>query len=202
MLTPSHKIRDRWLKSALPLVAEHGWHQSVLDQAAKHAELTPGECALALPGGVNQLIDHMFEVADALAMNEIDTSALSNLRTHQKVAKVIEVWLSALEPHKAAVAHAAGRGLTPWGVGAASQRTWKTADLIWSLVGDTAADYNRQTKRALLSSVLPDIILFWTEANDEDKLANRIEMRLDQAMNLGKFGYKYLGPLLERFSKT
>lgn len=202
MLTPSYKIRDRWLSAALPLITEHGWHQSVLDQAAKHAGLTPGECALALPGGVNQLIDHMFEAADTLAMNGIDTSTLSNLRTHQKVAKVIEMWLSALEPHKSAVAHAAGRGLTPWGASAAGQRTWKTADLIWTLAGDSATDYNRETKRALLSSVLPDIILFWTQTDNEDELANRIETRLSQAMSLGKFGSKLLGPLLERLSKT
>ncbi|MEM7493595.1 MAG: COQ9 family protein, partial [Pseudomonadota bacterium] len=63
MERPTITLKDRWLEALLPLAEERGWGASELREAARKAELSEGEQSLAAPGGVNDLIDHMFQRA-------------------------------------------------------------------------------------------------------------------------------------------
>lgn len=201
MRTPSETLRDRWLEALLPMVETHGWSEEAARSAAKEAGLDAGEQALAAPSGLNDLIDHFFEQAAETMLADLATHDLDALRVHEKVAAGIKAWLTALEPNKAAVSKAAARGMMPWGAGAAVNRIWKVADLIWESAGDTATDYNRQTKRALLSAVLPSIVLRWLVTEDEAHMDALIMRRLKQAMKLGQSGSKLIGPLLDMIDK-
>ena len=106
-------------------------------------------------------------------------------------------WLDALEPDKSAVRKAAGRGLLPWGASAAVKRVWAISDAIWIAAGDTATDYNRQTKRALLSAVIPRIVIYWLDHDDSDALDAFIAKRLQMAMKVGQTGSKFVKPVLD-----
>lgn len=200
MRIPSESLRDRWLEAALPLVENDGWSDSVLRRAAESAGLSDGEQALAAPNGVNDLIDHLFELAADAMLAELATRDIENLRVHERVALGVRVWLDALAPNKIAVRKAAGRGMLPWGAGAASRRVWRVADAIWEAAGDTATDYNRQTKRALLSAVIPGIVLRWLAGLEGDALDALIMKRLKQAMKLGQTGAKVFKPLFDTLS--
>ena len=197
MSTPSEKLRDDWLEALLPKVEETGWSTVLAKQAAREIGLSAGEQALAAPNGVTDLIDHFFERATDDMLLALSKQDLGKLRTHERVAAGLKAWLSALEPHKDAVRKAAGRGLLPWGAGAAAKRVWAIADAIWEAAGDTATDYNRQTKRALLSAVIPRVILYWLDHSDPEALDHFIERRLINAMKLGQSGGKLIGPLLD-----
>lgn len=197
MGTPSEKLRDRWLDAMLPDVANVGWTAGAMRRSATAAGLTPGEQALAAPHGVTDLIDHFFERSADQMLETLATKDLAALRTHERVAAGLMAWLDALQPHKSAVRKAVGRGLTPWGTGGAIKRVWSIADTIWEAAGDTATDYNRQTKRALLSAVIPSIVLHWLAHDDRDALARFIERRLQRAMKVGQTGARILGPALE-----
>ena len=155
MRTPSDTLRDRWLKAALPLVETGGWTVDTLAKSAETAGLSEGEQALAAPNGVNDLIDHFFESSADGMLEMLATQDLGALRVHERVAAGLKAWLGVLEPNKEAVRKAASRGMLPWGAGAATRRVWRIADTIWEAAGDTATDYNRQTKRALLVSCNP-----------------------------------------------
>jgi len=197
MGTPSEKLRDRWLDAMLPEVSKVGWTAGAMRRAATAASLTPGERALAAPGGVTDLIDLFFERSADLMLESLATQDLAALRTHERVAAGLLAWLDALEPHKGAVRKAAGRGLTPWGTGGAIKRVWAIADTIWEAAGDTATDYNRQTKRALLSAVIPSIVLRWLDSDDREALARYIDRKLQRAMKVGQTGGKILRPALD-----
>ena len=201
MRTPSEKYKDRWLDAALPLVAETGWSNDTLAKAADIAGLSPGEQALAAPHGVNDLIDHFMQQASQAMRDQLDGQDLSALRVHERVALAIKTWLGELEPYRAAVGRAAARGMMPWGSGAATRRLWKIADAVWAAAGDTATDYNRQTKRALLSAVLPSIVLRWLTNPGDDVMDRHIARRLKQAMQLGRFGGKLAAPILDRLNR-
>ena len=197
MSIPSQKLRDRWLDALLPRVPQTGWTLVSAKQAAREIGLTQGEQALAAPSGITDLIDHFFEQAVAKMRIALASQDLMALRTHERVAAGLRAWLDALEPNKAAVRKAAGHGLLPWGAGAAAKRVWAIADAIWDEAGDTATDYNRQTKRALLSAVIPRVVLYWLDHEDGDALDAFIERRLQMAMKLGQTGGKVLGPILD-----
>jgi ubiquinone biosynthesis protein COQ9 len=199
MTTPSEKLRDAWLKALLPLVPEGGWTAELADKAANDAELSKGEQSLAAPNGVTDLIDHFFDRAGDVMLETLITQDLNALRTHERVASGLRAWLNALEPNKEAVRKAANLGLLPWGAGAAARRVWRVADTVWEAAGDTATDYNRQTKRALLSAVIPSVVMKWLNTSDQVEVDLHIETRLKQAMNIGQAGSKMLKPVLEAF---
>jgi len=197
MGTPSEKLRDRWLEALLPEVERTGWTSGAMRRAAREAGLSDGERALAAPNGVTDLIDHFFEDSADQMLESLATEDLSALRTHERVAAGLLAWLDALEPHKAAVRKAAGRGLAPWGASAAVKRVWAIADTIWEAAGDTATDYNRQTKRGLLSAVIPSIVLYWSVRDDREAVERFVEKRLQRAMKIGQTGGKLLAPVLD-----
>ncbi|MEM7328567.1 MAG: COQ9 family protein [Pseudomonadota bacterium] len=197
MPTPSEKLRDRWLDTLLPRVPETGWSLVSAKQAARDAEISPGEQNLAAPNGISDLIDHFFDRAVDEMLATLATQDLSGLRTHERVAAGVRAWLDALSAHKEAVRKAAGKGLLPWGAGAAVKRVWAIADAVWEAAGDTATDYNRQTKRALLSAVLPPIVLYWLDHDDGEALDRFIADRLQTAMKVGQAGSKAVKPVLD-----
>lgn len=195
---PSITLQDKWLQALLPHIQDMGWSEAASTRAAKEAGLHQGEQALAAPNGVKDLIERFFDKAEEDMLDALDHADLSALRTHEKVAAGIKAWLTALEPNREAVKKASARGFVPWNAPDAAKRTWKTADAIWRAAGDTSEDYNRETKRALLSATLPTIVLYWLD-NDytEEELDAFIESRLKGAMKLGQWGSKFAKPGLE-----
>ncbi len=197
MRTPSETLKDRWLDAALKRLGEGGWTAAMIEQSAQDAGLTEGEKALAAPNGINDLIDHFFDTSADDMLVALATTDLDALRVHEKVAAGLKAWLGVLEPNRDAVHGAAMRGMLPWHAGRAGRRIWAVADAIWEAAGDTATDYNRQTKRALLSAVIPSVLMRWLQAPDEAALDRHIAKRLKQAMQLGKTGGKFLKPVLD-----
>ncbi|MEO1323438.1 MAG: COQ9 family protein [Pseudomonadota bacterium] len=197
MTTPSEKLRERWLEALLPLVPDMGWTEVSAKQAARNAEISTGEQALAAPNGLTDLMNHFFDRAADGMLERLASENLGAMRTHERVAAGIRAWLDGLEPHKEAIRKAAGRGLLPWGTGAAVKQVWSTADAIWEAAGDTATDYNRQTKRALLSAVLPPIVLHWLDQDDSAEVDRFIAARLQSAMKLGQTGSQFVKPFLD-----
>ena len=194
---PSVRLQDQWLDHLLPLVKDEGWSDHALMKAAREAGLGSDEQALAAPHGVADLIERFFDRAEEEMLDTLESADLSALRTHEKVAEGIKAWLAALEPNRPAVKRASARGFLPWHAPDAAKRTWKTADAIWTAAGDTATDYNRETKRGLLSAVLPPIVLYWLDEPSEDELGAFIEKRLKGAMKFGQTGSKFAKPAFE-----
>ncbi|MEL6323471.1 MAG: COQ9 family protein, partial [Pseudomonadota bacterium] len=126
---------------------------------------------------------------------------LSGLGVRDKIKTALTLWLGTLAPHKEAVRRAAGRGLLPWAAGDALERTWSVADMAWTGIGDMSDDYNRYSKRGLLASTVPLIVLRWLDEDDPDAMDAYISRRLTQAMQLGQAGGRVAGPLLSALER-
>ncbi len=200
MTPPSEELRDRWLDAFLPSVAETGWTRAGARKAAEAAGLDAGEQALAAPGGVSDLLEHFFDRAERDAANRIAQADLTRHKVHEKVAYGLRTWLGVLEPHRDAVKRASARGFTPWGAPGATRRTWSVADAIWTAIGDTSTDYNYYSKRGLLASVVPPVVLYWQTLPSDEDLDRFIARRLQHAMQFGRTGGRILRPILDRFS--
>jgi len=200
-LPPSEILRRRWLAELLPEVAFEGWSEEAALAAAVRAGLTEGEQALAAPQGVVNLIDALFDAAEAEARAALAAIDMGAMRVPDKVKRGVLAWLAALEPNREAVRRAASRGFLPWSAGPALQRTWKVADMIWAAAGDASEDYNRYSKRGLLAAVLPAIVLYWADHPAPEDLDGFISRRLANASGLGQRAGRIVKPVLERFGK-
>lgn len=197
---PSQILRQRWLEALLPNIPFDGWTDAAMKAAAEEAGLSEDEQAFAAPGGLNDLMRTFFDQAETTAREAINAVDLTNLRIRDKVKVGVMAWLEALSVEKEAVRRAAQRGFLPWGASAAVQRSWSVADMIWESIGDTSADYNKYTKRGLLSAALPPIIMGWLDhkVDERDKTEELVTRQIDRAMKTGQFGAKLLAPFLRK----
>ncbi|MBY9066401.1 COQ9 family protein [Hyphomonas sp. WL0036] len=195
---PSVLLRRRWLEALLPEVVFEGWSEVAAVAAAEKAGLTEGEKALAAPRGVIDLIDGFFDEAETAAKAALEGEDFEGLRVPEKVKCGVLAWLEALEPHREAVRRAASRGFLPWGAGPALQRSWKVADMVWTAAGDASEDYNRFSKRGLLASVIPAIVLHWADNPSAEDLESFIDRRLSHASGLGRTAGRFVKPFLDR----
>ena len=199
MITPpSVLLRRRWLDMLLPEVVFDGWSEAAARAAALKAGLTEGEQALAAPRGVIDLLEGFFDDAGARAEEALAGQDMTGLRVPDKVKRGVLAWLAELEPHREAVRRAAARGFLPWGAGPALQRSWKVADMVWTAAGDTSEDYNRYSKRGLLASVLPVIVLHWADNPSPEDLESFIERRLSHVSGVGRTAGRFVKPFLDR----
>ena len=199
MTPPSQTIRTVWLEALLPRVPAQGWSEAAARAAARDAGLSAEDQALAAPGGVKDLREAFFDAAQKTMTDEMSGRQITPMRMHERIALGVRIWLDALSPHREAVARATSHAFLPWQTGDAAQRAWSLADAIWDAAGDTAQDHNRYTKRGLLASVLPAIVLYWQTEPDDDALDDFIMRRLKNAMALGKTGGQVLGPVFRIF---
>lgn len=117
-------------------------------------------------------------------------------RIRDKVKRAVEIRLDILSPYKQhvktatkAMAHLPHNRHMP-------KLVWQSADRIWNAVGDTATDYNRYTKRLLLSGVLTATVLYWLRdsSKNDEKTLDFLDRRIDNVMTVGKF--------MSRFKKS
>ncbi|MFN4184713.1 MAG: COQ9 family protein [Hyphomonas sp.] len=198
IMPPSVLLRRRWLDALLPEVVFDGWSEAAATAAAGKAGLTSGEQALAAPRGVIDLIEGFFDEAGARAGAALAAEDMTGLRVPDKVKRGVLAWLAELEPHREAVRRAAARGFLPWGAGPALQRSWKVADMVWTAAGDTSEDYNRYSKRGLLASVLPAIVLHWADHPSPEDLESFVDRRLSHASGVGRTAGRFVKPFLGR----
>lgn len=195
-MPPRLKLQEQWLDALLPLAADMGWTDRALKYAAEEAELDEADQALAAPEGADSLIEAFLARGDRAMLAAIEEADLPTMRVRDRVAMCVMAWLDALSDHKPAFRRALGRGLMPFKLPKATERTWMLADAVWTGIGDTSTDYNKYTKRGLLATVLPPVTLYWLNQDDPEKVRAFLDRRLDTVMRVGGT----FGKVLKRFT--
>lgn len=181
-------LRDNLLEAVLPHVPEQGWHWSVVEQAARGAAMQDDFVRTIFPGGMVDVLAHFADYNDRLMMDSLKKAPKDGMRSKDKVRAAILARFGVLEPNREALR----RGVAFWALPShtiQSQRVlWRTADRIWTWAGDTATDYSRHTKRAMLSSILVGTTMVWINDESEDIMVTQafLDRRLENAMEIGK----------------
>jgi ubiquinone biosynthesis protein COQ9 len=152
-----------------------------MKEAATAAELTEGEMALAAPGGVVDMIDAFADWADQQMLEALAGHDLLSLKIRARVRLAIWSRLEALEPHKASEGKAIAAMARPFRAQAGAAMVWRTADRIWTALGDRSTDENFYSKRAILTTVLGTVTLRWLA--DRDPLHAETSRFLDQRID-------------------
>jgi ubiquinone biosynthesis protein COQ9 len=106
-------------------------------------------------------------------------AALAEARLSERVRILIATRLRLSEEHKPAVRRAALLLASPQHAVLAAHCTARTVDAIWHAAGDTSADFNWYTKRAILAGVYTSTLFYWmnestTQTAALDFLARRL----------------------------
>ncbi len=177
--------RTRILKSALPDVAFDGWTDALLGRAAKKAKASAEK---EFPDGVTGLIRHFSFWADDEMEAKLAKSRKKPDRVRDKVTLGVWTRLELLRPYKQAVSSSLSYMSRPTRNFILPKLVWQTADRIWQYADDTSTDYNRYTKRILLSGVITATTLYWLndKSDGHEKTKVFLDRRIDNVLDIGR----------------
>ena len=179
--------RDRVLEAALVHIPFDGWSRRSLFAGARDQGLDPGLARRLFPHGGDDLLAQLERWADRRMLAQVDLDKLAAMRVRDRIATLVRARLGALAPHREAMRRGVAARLLPSNALAGCTSMWRTVDLMWSLAGDKAQDYNYYTKRSLLAAVWTSTFLFWLEDRSEGMQESWafLERRIDDVMRIG-----------------
>jgi ubiquinone biosynthesis protein COQ9 len=180
--------RDRVLDAALPDVAFDGWSESVLRMAAERSGVGAAEARALFPRGAVDLALYFHDRADRRLGEALAAADLETMRMRDRVAFAVRTRLSLVAREREAVRRGATLFALPLYAADGAQAIWRTADTIWTTLGDRSDDVNWYTKRAILASVYSATVLYWLgDSSDEfEDTWAFLDRRIDGVMRFEK----------------
>lgn len=166
--TATDKWREKILSEALAHVAFDGWHDKTLKAAAEKVGASDAELKAAFPRGVADALLFFSSEADRQASEAIEAADLKSMRVRERVTFAVRQRIEAVMKHKEAARRGAAVFALPQHAIDGATAVYRTVDILWRAVGDTSADFNFYTKRALLSGVYTTTMLYWFADNSDD----------------------------------
>lgn len=166
--THTGDVRAKILAEALPHVAFDGWSDKTLREAAERANASDAELKAAFPRGPYDAIVAFSNDADRAAADAIKAADLKAMKVRERVTFGVRARIDAVMEHKEAARRAAAVLALPQNALDGATCVYRTVDTIWRSIGDTSADFNFYTKRALLAGVYTSTMLHWFADTSED----------------------------------
>lgn len=179
-------MKDRLLDAALAHVPFDGWSDRSLQAAAADCGVQMALARAAFPRGGVDLALAYHARGDAAMVAALQAADLSALRFRDRIAQAVRTRLDLADRELVR------RGTTlfslPQHAADGAAAIWRTADAIWTALGDTSTDLNWYTKRATLSAVYGSTVLYWLgdEAPDHQPTWEFLDRRIDGVMQFEK----------------
>jgi ubiquinone biosynthesis protein COQ9 len=166
-----------------------GWTPAAVEAAARSEGVDPAVAALAAPAGAVELIDLYGRGVDKALAEALPPETLSAMKIRERIRALVWERLRIQEPAKEAIRRALAILAMPQNAAAAARLSWRSADVMWRMAGDTATDYNHYTKRAILSAVYGSTLLVWMQDDSEGSAdtAAFLDRRIDGVMRFEKW---------------
>jgi ubiquinone biosynthesis protein COQ9 len=188
MKDPITKLRDQILLAALPKISENGWNWAVIEEAARQVKFQDDIKSSLFPNGLPDVVAYFSEHIDQQMLSELNKIPAGSLRTKDKIRVAILKRYEILTPYRQAVQSSMAFWAMPNHVLQGQRVLWRSSDRMWTWAGDTATDYNRQTKRAILSSILMATTMVWIGDESDNNLITQafLDRRLENVMEFGR----------------
>ena len=181
-----------------------GWSPQAVNNAAQALGVAAETARIAFPGGAMDLIAAWIERIDADMAAAFADGALTTLPVRQRIRTLVQFRLDALDGLDEAVRRALAIMAMPQNAARTARLSWRSADAMWRLAGDTAADFNHYTKRATLAALYAATLLAHVNDRSDDKAETRafLDRRIEGVMRFEKAKARWNRPDDERFSMT
>jgi len=183
-----------------------GWSDDALKNAAAANGVDADVARLAYPDGAIDMIDAWIGDIDAQMRETYPPEKLAEMKIRERIRVLVQFRLDAVTGTKEALRSATAIMANPRHAVRTAKTSWRSADLMWRLAGDTATDYNHYSKRTILSGVYGSTLMVFLGDDSENHHDTRefLERRLDNVMQFEKLKYQFLNssenrPSLSRF---
>ena len=200
--SPLEKLRR---ELALP-VGENavfdGWTRKAVNSAADQLGIDQAKARLAMPKTQAGMIDLYIQEVDRGLESYFTPERLSELKIRAKIRSLIWRRLEIMAPAREAVRRALAILMMPQNIPLALRISWRTADLMWRIAGDSSTDFNHYTKRITLSGVYGSTLLVWLDDQSESwtETGAFLDRRIDDVLKIEKLKAGLRGSSDQRLS--
>lgn len=200
--SPLEKLRRKLAIAVGENAVFDGWTRKAVDSAARQLGIDPVQARLAIPKTRAEMIDLFIEEVDRALEAYFTPERLSKLKVREKIRALVWRRLEIMGPSREAVRRALSILALPQNVPLALRISWRTADLMWRIAGDTSTDFNHYTKRMTLAAVYASTLLVWLDDKSEDwtETSSFLERRIDDVMSIEKIKAQWRGSSDQRLS--
>lgn len=176
-------LKAKLAQAALAHVPFDGWSDVTLAAAARDIGIDLALAKVHMPrGGVDlALTAHL--LGDEALRRKAAQMDLTALRFRERITELVMMRLEAAGDRE--VVRAASSLLAlPHLAAEGAAAIWRTADLIWTLAGDSSTGFSHYSKRATLSAVYGSTVLYWLGDDSEGASETRgfLERRIASVM--------------------
>ena len=172
-----------------------GWIAQAVDSAAGQLGIDPVQARLAMPKSQAAMIDVYIQEVDRALEASFTPETLAAMKIREKIRALIWHRLEIMGPAREAVRRALAILAMPQNLPLALRISWRSADLMWRIAGDTSTDFNHYTKRMTLGAVYASTVLVWLDDQSEgwSDTAAFLDRRIDDVMRFEKFKAEWRG---------
>jgi len=202
--SPLEQLRRRLALAVGENAVFDGWTRTAVDSAAGQLGIDPVQARLAMPKTQAGLIDLYLQEVDRALAAWFTPERLEPLKIREKIRSLVWRRLEIMGPAREAVRRALAILAMPQNVPLALKASWRTADLMWRIAGDTSTDFNHYTKRMTLGAVYASTLLAWLDDQSEgwSDSAAFLDRRIDDVMKFEKWKAQWRGSSDRRISPS
>jgi len=193
--SPLEQLRRRIALAVGENAVFDGWTKAAVDSAAGQLGIDPVQARLAMPKTQAGMIDTYIQEVDRALEAYFTPARLAKLKIRQKIRDLIWRRLEIMGPAREAVRRGLAVLAMPQNLPLALRVSWRSADLMWRIAGDTSTDFNHYTKRITLGAVYGSTLLVWLDDQSEgwSDTAAFLDRRIDDVMRFEKFKADWRG---------
>ncbi|MGQ3176651.1 MAG: COQ9 family protein [Blastomonas fulva] len=180
-----------------PFIADEavfdGWTPAARDAAASAQGVEPGLAQLAFDQGAMDMIEAWISHIDAQMIEAFPPERIAAMKIRERITALVAFRFEAVAHQREALRRATAILALPSNLGRATKLSWRTADLMWRLAGDTATDYNHYSKRMILSGVYGSTLMAFLDDESADFADTHafLGRRIDNVMQFEKAKAKW-----------
>lgn len=179
------------LAAALPHVPFDGWSDPTLRAAAAAAGVAEPVARAIFPRGGVDLALAYHAMGDEAMVEALAATDLSALRFRDRIATAVRLRLASVD--RELVRRGSTLFALPQHSAEGAAAIWRSADRIWTALGDESRDVNWYSKRATLAAVYGATVLYWLGDTTPGDQATRdfLDRRIDQVMGFEKWKARF-----------
>lgn len=200
--SPLEQLRRRLALAVAENAVFDGWTRAAVDSAAGQLGIDPVQARLAMPKGQAAMIDLYIQEVDRALEAWFTPERMAGMKIREKIRSLVWRRLETMGPAREAVRRALAILAMPQNLPLALRISWRTADEMWRLAGDTSTDFNHYTKRMTLGAVYGSTLLVWLDDQSEGWMdtAAFLDRRIDDVMKIEKVKAEWRGSSDRRLS--
>ena len=186
--SPLEQLRRRLSLAVGENAVFDGWSRAAVDSAAQQLGIDTVQARLAMPKSQAGMIDTYIQEVDRSLEAHFTPELLAGMKIREKIRSLVWQRLAIQGPAREAIRRALAILAMPQNVPLALRISWRTADLMWRIAGDTSTDFNHYTKRMTLGAVYGSTLLVWLDDQTEGwmETAAFLDRRIDDVMKIEK----------------